>query len=391
MKKALVMLIVLGLAFSCFAGAAAEKPSVEQSPVEAALEKAEAMTWDELLAKAKEEIGDNELVIYGTTSRVQETSFTEYTGIKIRTEQPDDTQIFEKMEAEIGNGIYGADVFVTTDSFNVVNTAFDNGWVENYIPLDCKDAVAEADRDPLVCYYYNRLFIYNNGNGNRTNYISNVWQLTEPSFKGITVKSPLLEKCTMNFLITLTSPQWQEKLASAYRSRYGKDWVGDGTFENISYEWIYRFLENCTFINKDSTIAKDLAKGAEGSVGLFVYSKFRSVDYSSLTVSAYEGIEGFAGMLYPLYIMVASNSRYPYAAALYVNYLMGEYGFMNVFGKDMGAYSANTSISISQGAKDVGDLEIDFWKDCCVVEDAEYIPTVYAQAYTKIAQWCAGK
>ncbi|MCR5760483.1 MAG: hypothetical protein K6F82_00535 [Sphaerochaetaceae bacterium] len=388
MKKLLALVLVAGIMLSCFAGGSSE--SGKSDAVQAAIKAAEKMSWDELLQKAKEEIGDNELVIYGTTSRVEESSFTEATGIKIRTEQPDDTQIYEKMQAEVGNGIYGADVYVTTDSFNLVNLAFANNWAKNYVPADYKDQIADADENPLVALYYGRLFIYNNG-GTEKNYIKNIWQVTEPEFKGIEMKSPLLEKCSMNFLITLTSPQWQEKLAAAYKSYYGKDWVNDGTYPSISYEWIHKFIQNCSFINKDSTIAKDIAKGAKGATGFFVFSKFRSVDYSQLTVAANEGVEGFAGMLYPIYSVVAGNAKYPYAACLYINYLLSENGFMKIFGKDMGAYSANTSISISENAKSAGDQEIAFWLENCVTEDSAYISTVYAQAYTKIAAWCAGK
>ncbi|MCR5732661.1 MAG: hypothetical protein K6G51_06970 [Sphaerochaetaceae bacterium] len=390
MKKLIAFVVVLSLMLSVFAGGSQEETTVQESPVQAAIKEASTLGWDDLLAKAKAEIGGNELVVYGTTSRVQEKTFTEKTGIKIKTEQPDDTQIYEKMQAEVGNGIYGADVFVTTDSFNLVNLAFANGWAENYIPATYSDKIAEGDKNPLVALYYGRLFIYNNG-GEMSNYIKNIWQVTEPEFKGIEMKSPLLEKCSMNFLITLTSPAWQEKLAKAYKSYYGKEWVSDGTYTNISYEWIHKFIQNCSFINKDSTIAKDLAAGAKGSSGFFVFSKFRSVDYSKLSVAALEGVEGFGGMLYPIYSVVAANAKYPYAACLYINYLLSDDGFMNIFGKDMGAYSANTSIAISEKAKSVGDQDLAFWLDKCVLEDSAYISSVYAQAYTKIASWCAGK
>ena len=390
MKKLVTLLLILTVVFACFANGNSEKAK-QETAVQAAIKAAEGMTWDELLAKAREEIGDNELVVYGTTSRVKENSFTETTGIKIKTDQPDDTQIYEKMQAEVGNGIYGADVFVTTDSFNLVNLAFANGWAENYVPKDYKVHIAESDQNPLVALYYDRLFIYNNGNGSLKNYITNVWQVTEPGFKGIEMKSPLLEKCSMNFLITLTSPRWQEKLAQAYKSYYGKDWVNDGTYTSISYEWIHKFIQNCTFINKDSTVAKDLAKGNRGASGLFLFEKFRGVDYSNLTVAANEGVEGFAGFLYPIYAVVSGNAKYPYAACLYISYMLGEKGFRSLFGKDMGAYSANTSVKVAPDALAIGDQEFSFWLENCVIEDAPYISSVYAQAYTRIAQWCAAK
>ena len=390
MKKVLAILLVLGVVFACFAGGAAEAPK-QESNVQAAIRDAQTLTWDQLLAKAKAEIGDNELSIYSNSSRLNETTFTEKTGIKVKADQPDDTQVYEKMEAEIGNGLYGADVYALQDSYMLMNFAIANGYLENFIPMEYKGSMDASATDPLVICYFSRLFIYNNGKGNLKNLITNIWQVTEPEFKGIEMKSPLLEKGSMNFLITVTSPEWQEKLAKAYKSYYGKDWVNDGKFENISYEWIYKFINNCTFINKDSTIAKDIASGAEGSVGFFVYSKLRSVDYTTLAVSATEGVEGFSGLVYPFYGMVAANAKYPYTACLYLTYLMSSEGYNAIFGKDMGTYSTNKTTKISDNAKDAGDRELDFWLGTTVVEDRDYIPTVYAQAYTKIAEWCASK
>ena len=109
MKRTLAVLLVLGVVFACFAGGSAEAPKQESS-VQAAIKDAQTLTWDQLLAKAKAEIGDNELSIYSNSSRLNETTFTEKTGIKVKADQPDDTQVYEKMEAEIGNGLYGADV-----------------------------------------------------------------------------------------------------------------------------------------------------------------------------------------------------------------------------------------------------------------------------------------
>lgn len=359
--------------------------------VQKALREATSMSWDELLVRAKEEIGDNALSIYGTTSRVNEESFTEKTGIKIVTSNPNDSQIYELLENEAGSGVYGSDVVVTTDSFMLLNNAIANGWVENYVPDAYAGNILESDQYPLVCTYYARLFFYNNGGDASTPMITNVWQLTEPEYSGIEFKSPVEEKASMNFLITLTSDAWQEKLAAAYNSYYGKEYVSSGEFENISYEWIYKFLNNCTFISKDSTIAADIAEGAKGSMGLFVFSKLRSVDATNLSICAKEGIEGFGGLLYPIYMMVTSNAKYPYTAALYIQYLLSEEGYTNVFGKDMGAYSANTAVKISDNARSFGDEELDYWQNCLVVEDPAHVQKVYAMAYTQIAQWCADR
>ena len=202
----------------------------------------------------------------------------------------------------------------------------------------------------------------------------------------------MLEKSSLNFLVSLTSEKWQARLAEAYKSRYGKDWVSTGEFENISYEWIYKFLMNCTFVSKDSAIASDVAGGAPGSAGLFVFSKLRSVDATNLTVCANDGIEGFAGLMYPIYAQIAANAKYPYTACLYINYLLSGEGYYNIFGKEMGTYSVNSSTTeLSENAKKFNDQPLSFWQDCLVFEDPEHVQNVYFEATELISQWCASK
>ena len=387
MKKVAVLLTVMVLCLTAMLTLTASA----ETEVQKVIAEAAGMSWDELLEKAKAEIGDNELSIYSNTSRVQEDTFTEKTGIKIVTQNPNDSQIYELLENEVGKGLYGPDVVLLQDSFMLMNAAIAEGWLENYVPEEYKANILESDQYPLVCAYYNRMFFYNDGGNKDQKLVSNVWQFTEPEFQGVEFKNPMDEKTSMNFLITLTSDEWQGKLADAYKSYYGKDWENTGEFENISYEWIYKFLMNCTFISKDSTIAADIAAGAPGSTGLFVFSKLRSVDASNISICAKDGIEGFGGLLYPIYIMVASNAKYPYAACLYIDYLMSTEGYDAVFGKDMGSYSANAATGISDNAKEYGDEPLAYWQDCLVIEDPVHVQKVYAAAFTQIAQWCASK
>lgn len=389
MKKAIVFLLVLAVAFSCFATGAKEE-SAKETAVQAAIREAATMSFDELLAKAKEEIGDNELLILASTSRFDEASFTEKTGIKIKATNLNPSQIFEKVSTEIGSGIYTTDIIAATDSYNM-SYALENGWAENYIPSRYEKHLDSAEKKPLVIEYYNRVFLYNNGNGSIANHLTNVWQFTEPEFKGFEVKNPVEELGTLYWLITLTSEKNQKILEDAYKSFYGKDWASDGKYANISYEWIHKFLQNATFNSKDSGIVKDLIAGQPGAVGVAVLSKLRSGDISKISVAANEGIEGFAGFLFPLSMTIAANAKYPFAACLYVCYCLSEEGFMNIFGKDIGGYSVNADIPLSQKAIELGDHELSFWRNCLVIEDLDYIKSVYAEAYTKISTWCVDK
>lgn len=74
---------------------ATEAPEENLTDVQEAIREAASLSWDQLLEKAKAESGDNELHVYGTTSRVNEESFTEKTGIKLTASNPNDSQIYE--------------------------------------------------------------------------------------------------------------------------------------------------------------------------------------------------------------------------------------------------------------------------------------------------------
>ena len=387
MKKILAVIIALALSLTALIPVCASA----ETDVQKAIAEAASMSWDDLLAKAKEEIGDNKLMIYSNTSRVKEDTFTAKTGIAIETQNPNDSQIYEMLEQEVGNNVYGADVVLLQDCFMLTNFAIASGWLENYVPEEYKGVILESDQNPLVAIYLNRLFFYNDGGDKEAKMFKNVWQFADPEFKGTEFKNPMDEKSSMNFLISLTSEKWQAKMAEAYKSYYGKDWENTGEFANISYEWIYKFLMNCTFVSKDSTIASDIASGAAGSSGLFVFSKLRSVDASNITVCANDGIEGFAGLMYPIYSMITANAKYPYAACLYINYLLSEEGYNNIFGSQMGTYSVNSTIDIGENAKTYGDQPLSFWQDCLVFEDAEHVQNVYFEAFDQISQWCASK
>ena len=227
MKKAAALLLALVMCMSVLLPVSA----LAETDVQKAIAEAAKMSWDELLAKAKEEIGDNQLVIWSNTSRVKEDSFTAKTGIRIATQNPNDSQVYEMLEQEVGNNVYGADVVLLQDCFMLTNFAIASGWLENYVPDEYKAVTLESDQNPMVVVYLNRLFFYNDGGNKEAKLFKNVWQFTEPEFKGTEFKNPMTEKSSLNFLISMTSEKWQAKLAEAYKNYYGKEWVSTGEFQ----------------------------------------------------------------------------------------------------------------------------------------------------------------
>ena len=350
---------------------------------------AETMTHDELVAKAMEEEGT--FVVYGNTSRIVTAAenFGALYGIPFEGSNLKDGEIYTKLTNEIKGGVKGADMVMIQDGASLQAQAIDTGYLISFVPASVKENVAEGDQNPLVHQYINKVFIWSNL-GDNVPAITNVWQLTEPQFKGnIVFKSPDSEQVNMNFLVMLTSPEWSDKLAAAYESYYGTP-IELGEYENAGYMWIAGFLSNCVFGNSDTTLAEELSQEtAGGKIGLFVLSKLRSssVYTENLTVGQYAAtangtaIEPFSGFMYPMYAMVSANATRPYTAMLFIEYLMTEEGF-HPWGKSIGAYSSNTAIAPLEG-----DLGLDVWKDTLVMEDPEYILDNYEDVYSFVTMY----
>ena len=332
----------------------------------------EALSHDELVAKAKAETGA--FIVYGNTSRIETAAkdFSELYGIDFLSTNVKDQEIYTKLRNE--TGAEAADMVMIQDGAQLTD-AIAEGLVINFTPMSVKGVVPEGNLNPLVHQYINKLFIYNNL-GDNVPAIKNVWELTDPAMKGSVIfKNPESEKVNMNFLIMLTGDEWSGRLAEAYKAWKGED-IDLGEYQNAGYKWIAEFLANCTFGKSDTTIAEEVSQEtAAGKIGLFVLSKLRSssVLTDNLTVAQYDAaangyaVEPFAGFMYPMYTMVNTKATRPYTAMLFIEYLMTAEGFQP-WGKSIGAYSPVPSIAVNEG-----DLTIDVWKGALVMEDAEYI------------------
>lgn len=368
------------------------------STVEESQSSSNEMTLDELVAAAQEEASAADagtFMVYAPTSRIEKAlkAFSEEYGIQGEYYNESGQDLYTKLTTELEAGVKDtADVALFQDSYLFQTQLQNYDYIENYIPPYLSDVINADDQNPLVCYYYNKLFIFNNTNGMEG--ISNVWALTDPANEGKTfMKDISKESVNKNFLAMLTKDEWADKLATAYKDYFGTDIVLDDDCQNAGYQFIKNFLANVTFGSGDGDIATELANGNGGNVGLFVYSKLRddSVTQENLTVAAYQDAqpEGFSGFMYPMYLQMIKGTDRPYTSQLFIYFLMTEKGFKSAFQtkeSDIGTYSANSTISSLDG-----DRELAFWKDCLVSEDPQYLQEAYAAGILDFITYCTNK
>jgi len=384
MKKIIAIMLALVTCFSVFASAATETAKTELSPVEQALAAASKMSNEELYAKAKEETGT--MKVYSTTSlcgTAVSNFMAKYPGLSVEYSSVGETDMFTKLSTEIGSSAEGADMALLQNAYLMQSLLIDEGLLVNYFPQMYKDVVPAEYQEPTAMLLVSKLFMFNNTAGDIG--LKNIWQLTEPSFKGkIFFKDPNTEPVGMNFLVMLTSEEWNKKIEAAYRDYYGKDWKS-GEFKSAAYQWIDGFLANCSYeYTADGGICTGVTNGAPGNVGLFVFSKLRGNETARQNLSVAHGMEGFIGFMYPTYAQICKDTDMPYTCALFINYILSDEGATPWTNEGvMGNYSTNQSIPLQDGTG--LDREVDYWLGCTVVEDGEYLASAYADVFDFIS------
>jgi iron(III) transport system substrate-binding protein len=387
MKKAIAMVLILSVCLSVFAAGSKEVESAKGlSRVEAALRSAEKMSNEQLYELAKQESGS--LKVYSTTSlcgTAAELFMTKYPGLKVAYSSVGETDMFTKLETEIGTAADGADMALLQNAYLMQSLLIDEGSLLNYFPQMYKDVIPAEYQSPTAMLLVNKLFMWNNTGGDIG--LDNIWQLAEPEYKGkIYFKDPNTEPVGMNFLIMLTSPEWNAKIEAAYKDLYGKAWTQtNNKLPSAAHEWIDKFLANCSFeYTADGGIATGLTNGAPGNVGLFVFSKLRGNAAAREKLSVAADLNCFAGFMYPTYAQVCKDTDMPYTSALFINFILSEEGSSPWTNEGvMGNYSVNTSIPLRDGTGI--DHEVDYWLERCVVEDGQYLASVYADVFEFIS------
>jgi iron(III) transport system substrate-binding protein len=361
MKKLILvtMLLTLGVLVAFAAG------SQQAAPAAAPAEK--VLTQEELIAAAKAE---GKVVVYSITSRIANAAveFEKKYGIKVEASNLKDGELIEKVTREVGGNIQGADFVICQDSGRVYGQLIAPGFLVNYVPPSMVSVIPPVYQNPLNFQLINKVFIFNSEKTQQP-VIQNVWEATEPQWKGlIQFKDPKSEGVNANFLTMITSPEWAAKLDKAYEQRYGKKLVL--TTKNAGYEWIKMFFRNGLVLgNSDTTISENIGiKGQpKTTFGLFVYSKTRYDATKNLALLPMTEVVPFSGFIYPAFIMMTKNAKNTAAAKLFIEYLLTAEGF-KPWSKDVGSYSSNPTIGINEG-----DHPVSFWASRLVHEDPQFL------------------
>lgn len=284
----------------------------------------DAFNLNALIEAAKKE---QPITVYAVTGKIVDTAkaFSDKYGVKATGKKVNEATQVELMIREHQAGNVIGDVSVAADVASAVGQLLPEGIVESWTPPDLSADIREKYRNPLVVVSDPHVWTYNTQKYDKCP-VTNIWQLTEPEWKGKVAMLDLFDKPLYADWFNQIEKHGDADMARAYEARYGKKL--DTTRQSATAAWVKAFAGNGPLLSDSTTVAN--AAGAPNQTDPFFVitstAKYRDNITSGLQLGMCTDIEPFAGFLYPGFGLIAKHTKSPNAARLFVHYLMTKEG-----------------------------------------------------------------
>ena len=286
---------------------------------------AQTFDIDALVAAAKKE---PPLTVYSNTGKIveQAEAFTKKYGVQATGTKANAAAQLEMVIREAQAKNVQADVLQISDVAAGVAQLVPEGYVESWVPPDLADKIPAIYQDPLVISNEANVWAYNT-QAHESCPVKNIWELTEPEWKGkVALQDPLNKASYVDWFNQL-AVHGNDKIAAAYKDHYGKDLVTDE--DGATAAWVKALAANGPLLT-DADEAAAQAVGApdqkEPFVGMMSSAKFRNNQEAGAKLGLCTGLNPFAGWMYPSLGFITAGTDSPNAAKLFIHYLLTEEG-----------------------------------------------------------------
>lgn len=254
-------------------------------------------------------------------------AFTEKYGIEAigtKMSGQDQEQIIQR-EAAAGN--VQADVFNMSNQPSVVTQIFAVGAGTSWMPPDLKDQVPPEYQDPAITSLNPWVWAYNTDVNTEGCPIDNMWDLTTDEWKGlIAIPDPLLRNETM-FWFNQIEAHGDDQMREAYKEKFGEDLVTEEA--SATAEWVKRLARNSPTVTRSDSDVGPIV-GAPGQekpfIGFVSSAIFRNAKKDGYGMGVCDGLKPWVGQLTPRVAVIATGTKNPNAAKLFVHYMMSGEG-----------------------------------------------------------------
>ena len=328
--------------------------------------------WAAIEAAAKQE---GKISIYANSGGIEDLKEPwEAMYPDIEWDGADTDGIDTKMAAEQESGNVVGDVWFNSDGHILFGRFVPNQWLWWFVPRDVVIPELTAERPFAVARHSTDVIGYNNKFYPDGCPITNIWQLTEPQYKGkFFMEDPMSDVSTMAKIATFV--QNADEMATTYQSLYGRDWTTDELAvadasgikpENAGYLWLKKVTYNDVVVLDDGDMVDaafaglELPEGEEPGFGWTGYSTYEATLEGELNMMPCFGMEPVMGIFKTSFLAIANNAPHPNAAKLFIRFALSEAGFEPW--NEIGSYPAAEGLPVFEDNLPLDELLPQVWE-----------------------------
>lgn len=312
--------------------------------------------WAAIEAAAKAE---GTLLVYANTSKVEKAAqaFMEmYPGIEVQAFDLGGDDVLLKTVEEQKAGAFTGDVWFSSGGAELVGNVMPKKYVWRFLPDSTAAVTPEEFTQPLLMSRFGTTVFAYNSELNDTCPISNLWELTNPEWKGkFFIEDPLNDASTLSKLITIA--YHADEMKEAYVALYGSEPVLDADTPDAGWLWLKRFAQNGPIPEPggDEVDAAFATPGmTESYMALTSYSNMPDVLDGNLAFEPCWGLTPKIGIQSQSYVGIINQAPHPNAAKLWVKFITSPDG-RKPWAK-FGTYFPDTTYEVPEGQKTLDEI-----------------------------------
>lgn len=305
----------------------------------------EGYDYDKLVAAAQAE---GSLVARWQSGRAPQAAkvFEEKYGIKtIASPRFDDSENIERLRREYQADNVQVDILGMDDGGIIMAEFIPNNMVVSWTPPDLAQFIDKKEQYPQVVYWQPCIIGYNSSVYSESP-VKNLWELTEPKWKGKFVTcDPQIQPYMWHFFAAVIDHG--DEFAAAYEALYGK--ALQTKYKNAGWEWVARmFANDMIAVQHDTEVAKAIGSPGQSDppMGIHTLTRHRDAKEQSLFLGFDENVIPAVGFAMPTYMVIPTKAQHPNAARLWARFLLTEEGSFP-WTTVVGGFSPNQTIQAS--------------------------------------------
>lgn len=312
--------------------------------------------WAAIEEAAKKE---GTVLVYANSSKVEKAAeaFMElYPEINVQAYDLGGDDVLMKTLEEQKAGAFTGDVWFSSGGADLIGQVLPKNYVWRFVPDSTAAYTPEQYTQPLLMSRFGTSVFAYNSELNDTCPIGNIWELTQPEWKGrFFIEDPLNDASTLSKLITIAAHP--DEVKQAYVDLYGSEPVLDDDTPDAGWLWLKRFAQNGPIPQPggDEVDSAFATPGMTESYMAFTsYSNMADVQEGILAFEPCWGLQPKLGVQSQSYVGIINQAPHPNAAKLWIKFVTSPEG-RDPWSK-FGTYFPDSTYEVPEGMKPLQEM-----------------------------------